>query len=75
MAKRQMKRCSTLLINRDSNKNTTRYHLTLIRMMIIYISSVLKSFKLESNTLGANFCDTNASEGQDLMDEKVVSKM
>ena len=51
-----------------------RYHLTLIRMMIIHTSSVLKSFRLESNTLGANFCDMNASEDQDLMDEKVVSQ-
>lgn len=35
---------------------------------------MLKSFRLESNTLGANFCDINTSEDQDLMDEKVVSQ-
>lgn len=35
---------------------------------------MLKSFRLESNTLGANFCDMNTSEDQDLMDEKIVSQ-
>ena len=35
---------------------------------------LVKSFRLESNTLGANFCDMNTSEDQDLMDEKIVSQ-